>query len=125
MDEMRQLFVRLRSATTDEPFCDPELRARIVADVLAAGSNLNDVTVAVLAARYGVGWEPRGRRSHPSPDDDVLALRVPAALLSAIDAAAAYEGLSRQDETLASLSAYYGLPFTPAKKRHGPRSVAA
>jgi hypothetical protein len=121
MTELRQLFVRLQSATTGLPFAPEGLRAAIVTDVLERESNLNDTVVAVLSEHYGTPWEPRGRRAHPNPNDDVLALRVPAVLLAAVDAGAAANGLSRQDETIRTLSEHYGLTFEAMRKRHGPR----
>lgn len=125
MQELKQLFVRLRSATTDEPFAPEGLRPAIVADVLAQGSNLNDVVVAVLSEACGTAWTPRNRVSTPTPNDEVLALRVPVELLAAIDARAETSGLVRQDETLAILCERYGLDFVPARKRNGPVRVGA
>jgi hypothetical protein len=122
---LKQLFVRLRSATTNEPFAPPELRPAIVSDVLAQGSNLNDVVVAVLSEACGTAWTPRNRVSTPTPNDEVLALRVPVELLAAIDARAEGNGRTRQDEALAILCERYGLEFVAARKRNGPVRVGA
>lgn len=123
MAVLRQLFIRVRSATTGEWFANPQLRPAIVRDVLAQGSNLNDVAVARLAAHYGVVWEPRNRRSDPDPHDDVIALRVPPELLAKVDEAAVEHGRTRQDEALAVLSDLYGVPFERVRKRHGPKRL--
>lgn len=123
MSEVLQLFVRLRSATTGELFAPPDLRAKIVEHVEAQESNLIDVVSEILADKYGVPYEPRGYRAHPSPTGDVLALRIPVDLRKALDGAAFANGRNAQDETIATLCAYYGLEFEQVRKRNGARRV--
>jgi len=121
MPELVQLFVRLESATTGERFAPAGLREAIVADAVRDGSNLNDTAIAVLADALEFAWEPRHRKSTPLPDDDVLALRMPPEGRDLLDARAAQDGVNRQDAAIGIWAARYGLPFTPCRKRHGPR----
>jgi myo-inositol-1-phosphate synthase len=55
----------------------PDLKRRLAAEVERRRASLNDVAVAILASRFGVPFEPSGRRgSSPRPAGDVL-LRMP------------------------------------------------
>jgi myo-inositol-1-phosphate synthase len=55
----------------------PDLKRRLAAEVERRRASLNDVAVAILASRFGVPFEPSGRRgSPPRPAGDVL-LRMP------------------------------------------------
>ena len=121
MPELVQLFVRLESATTGERFAPIGLREAIVANAIRLDANLNDTAVQVLADALGFEWKTRWRKSSPVPDDDVLALRMPLAGRDLLDVRAAENGRNRQDEAIAIWAARYGLPFTPCRKRHGPR----
>ena len=57
--------------------CPPDLKRRLAAEVERRGASLNDVAVAILASRFGVPFEPSGRRgAPPRPAGDVL-LRMP------------------------------------------------
>jgi myo-inositol-1-phosphate synthase len=59
-----------------------ELKRRLVREVEARGSNLNDVAVEILASRFAVPFQGSGRRAgRPSSKGDVL-LRMPAELKS-------------------------------------------
>ena len=42
-----------------------ELKRRLTEEVVARGSNLNDVAVEILASRFAVPFEASGRRSIP------------------------------------------------------------
>ncbi len=55
----------------------PDLKRRLTAEVERRQASLNDVAVAILASRFGVPFEPSGRRGGaPRPAGDVL-LRMP------------------------------------------------
>lgn len=109
-----QAFVRLRSHTTGEWLVPEELRPKLVADAEAAGSNLTEVVLQILAARYRVAYEPNGRRTAPSKNGEELNLRLPWPLKTAIGASANENGTTLQDEIRASLSAHYGLQMPAA-----------
>ena len=54
-----------------------ELKRRLAGEVERRRESLNDIAVAILAARFGVPFEPSGRRgAPPRPAGDVL-LRLP------------------------------------------------
>jgi myo-inositol-1-phosphate synthase len=58
------------------------LKRRLVREVEARGSNLNDLAVEILASRFAVPFQGSGRRAgRPSSEGDVL-LRMPAELKS-------------------------------------------
>ncbi|HEY4346461.1 MAG TPA: inositol-3-phosphate synthase [Gaiellaceae bacterium] len=55
----------------------PDLKQRLAREVERRRASLNDVAVAILASRFGVPFEPSGRRgAPPRPAGDVL-LRMP------------------------------------------------
>jgi myo-inositol-1-phosphate synthase len=56
------------------------LKRRLADEVASRGSNLNDVAVEILAARYGVPFEPTGRRGAPRGEGREVLLRMPRAL---------------------------------------------
>ncbi len=81
-----------------------ELKRRLVEEAEARRGNLNDVAVAMLAARFGIEFQPTGRKGRPrSPGGDVL-LRMPAALKARLRERAADRRRTTNDlivETLA------------------------
>lgn len=111
-------FVRLRSHPSGEWIAPPDLRPLIVAEAEGAGSNVTDVVVGILAAKYRVPFEPSGRKTAASPDGEELNLRLPWPLKTAIGAAANVNGHSLQRQILADLSEHYGLelPDPPARR---------
>ncbi len=55
----------------------PDLKRRLAGEVERRKASLNDVAVSILASRFGVPFEPKGRRgAPPRPAGDVL-LRMP------------------------------------------------
>src|SRR5271168_5038472 len=55
----------------------PDLKRRLAVAVEERRASLNDVAVSILASRFGVPFEPSGRRgAPPRPAGDVL-LRMP------------------------------------------------
>jgi len=43
----------------------PDLKRRLAAEVERRKTSLNDIAVAILASRFGVPFEPSGRRGSP------------------------------------------------------------
>ena len=54
-----------------------ELKRRLADEVAERGSNLNDVAVEILAARFGVPYEPTGRKGSPRGSGREVLLRMP------------------------------------------------
>jgi len=57
-----------------------ELKARLAGEVSARGTNLNDLAVEILAARFGIPFEPTGRKGTPRASGRDVLLRMPRAL---------------------------------------------
>src|SRR5919108_5764857 len=58
----------------------PELKQRLAEEVAARGSNLNDVAVGILAARFAVPFTGTGRRGAPPRATGDVLLRMPVEL---------------------------------------------
>lgn len=113
--DYEQAFIRLRSKATEAWFVHPDLRARLVADAEAQGSNLSDVAIKILADLHGVAYVPNGRKTAPREDTDILNLRLPRPLYAAIARAALPRfGSKYQDAIRADLCAHYGLSLPVA-----------
>jgi hypothetical protein len=122
-EQYEQRFVRLRSATTREWYCDPALRARLVADANAQETNLTEIALQILAKRLGYSYAPNGRRTSPGANEEILNLRVPLALDDLIGQA--YPRLSRPKAIIRILSTHYGLALPVPKKQKRRRRAAA
>lgn len=107
--------VRLR-AKSGEWLVHPDLRARMVADAQAKGTNLTDLAVQILCDRFAVPYTTNSRRSSPSRTAEQLNLRLPEPLERAIAAAFPRRHL---DGIRAALCDHYGLPLPdrPARQR--------
>ena len=57
-----------------------ELKRRLADEVRERGSNLNDVAVEILAARFGIPFDPTGRKGSPGGSGGDVLLRMPRAL---------------------------------------------
>ena len=57
-----------------------DLKKRLAEEVGARASNLNDVAVEILAARFGVDFDPTGRKGTPRAAGGNVLLRMPRAL---------------------------------------------
>jgi hypothetical protein len=113
--DYEQAFIRLRSKTTGRWFVHPELRARLVAQAEAEGSNLSEVAIKILADRHGVQYASNGRRTAPKEDKDILNLRLPRPLYDAIVRAAGPRyGAKYQDAIRADLCAHFQLDAVAA-----------
>jgi myo-inositol-1-phosphate synthase len=64
------------------------LKRRLAREVARRESTLNDIAVELLAERYGVAFEPSGRKGNVPGDTGVVLLRVPPQLKQRLDAAA-------------------------------------
>jgi myo-inositol-1-phosphate synthase len=81
-----------------------ELKERLATAVAEGGSNLNDVAVGALAARFGVPFEPSGRKGSPPKGAGDVLLRMPAELKERLQERAAERRIALNDlinETLA------------------------
>lgn len=112
-------WVRLRSKTTREWFVHPELRDRMVAEANEKGTNLTDLAVEILCARFGVTHKPNHRRSSPSTDSEVLNFRMPDDLGRVISATYPKHHM---DGIRTALCAHYGLR-APARAKQTRRRV--
>ncbi len=91
------------------------------------GSNLTSVTLEILARRYGVPFEPSGRKTTPDPDGEEINLSIPLPLMQAIGAVANVRPgrPSIQNEIRRALCAEFGLAFSKPQRARRPRSRAA
>lgn len=122
-EQYEQRFVRLRSATTREWYCDPGLRARLVADANEQETNLTEVAIQILAKRLGYTYAPNGRRTTPGKSEEILNLRIPLELDDLIGTA--FPRLSRPKAIIRILSTHYGLGLPVPKKQARRRRAAA
>lgn len=90
------------------------LKGKIARRVDQQSSNLNDVCVGILAAHYGVAFEPSGRSTprQLSSFEQIL-LDVPAELRQAVLRDAALRGESQRNVVVEILSNALGIPFEP------------
>jgi myo-inositol-1-phosphate synthase len=93
------------------------LKGALVREVARRGSNLNDVAVEQLAARFGVPFTPSGRRRKVIPGaSGVAVLRLPAELRRELKAAAARRGTTVNDLVLRTLSDGLDVPHVSNRK---------
>lgn len=108
-DGYHQTFIRLRSHTTGEWLTHKDLRPRLVKEATQTETNLTEVVLRILAERYGVPYEPTGRKTAPAKNGEELNLRLPLPLKTAIGAEANVIGHSLQRQILADLCDHYEL----------------
>lgn len=106
-------YLRLRSQRSQAWLVDPGLRPRLVADALAQDTNLTEVAVGILAGRYGVAYIPQRRKTFPRVNDEVINMRLPGKLWTAIQRAAIRSRREPMDEVRFALSDHYGFAFPP------------
>ncbi len=95
----------------------PAIKRAVVREVARRGSNLNDVAVALLAERFGVAFEPSGRRRKAIPGAaGAVVLRVPPELHRELKAAARRRKLNVNDLVLLTLSDALEVPFASNRK---------
>lgn len=111
---VRQHFIRLRlRGGKGSWLVHPDLKARIVDDAEKAGTNMTAVTVGILAQRYGVPYEPTGRRTKPTRNGYEFRIYLSAELARKIERASIKRfGHSRPVEEIRYvLQEHYGLPL--------------
>ncbi len=95
----------------------PAIKRAVVREVARRGSNLNDVVVAVLADRFGIPFEPSGRRRKAIPGAaGAVVLRMPPELRRELKDAARRRRLNVNDLVLLTLSQALEVPFASNRK---------
>ncbi len=97
-----------------------ELKRRLVHEVEAQSSNLNDVAVGILADRFGIPFAGTGRRSPAAGASGVVLLRLPPALKRRIQLEAFERASNTNDVILLALSERLGVPFQSNRRRSVP-----
>ena len=90
------------------------LKRRLAREVARRESTLNDVAVEILAAEFGVDFQPSGRRGPVPGDTGVVLLRMPPELKRQLDAAARERRSSTNKVVVEALSERLG-GSTPRK----------
>ena len=91
------------------------LKRRLAREVARRESTLNDVAVEILAAQFGVDFQPSGRRGPVPGDTGVVLLRLPPELKRQLDAAARERRSSTNKVVVETLSERFG-GSTPRKE---------
>jgi myo-inositol-1-phosphate synthase len=91
-----------------------ELKVRLADEVRRRSSTLNDVAVGILAERFGVPFEPSGRKGPAPGDSPVALLRVPPELKRRLEEAAAERGSNTNRVVVQSLAGELGVELEPA-----------
>jgi myo-inositol-1-phosphate synthase len=95
----------------------PHVKGALVREAARRGSNVNDVAAGILAERFGVRYEPSGRRRKVlAGGSPVLLLRVPRELKDELHAAAARSGAHVNDLILTTLADDLGIPSATSRK---------
>ena len=93
------------------------IKRALVREVARRGSNLNDVAVSALAARFGVSFTPSGRRRKAIPGAaGAVVLRMPPELRRELKLSAGRRGENVNDLVLRSLSEALEIPFASNRK---------
>lgn len=91
----------------------PRLKGRIAARVKTAGTNMNDVLVGILAAKFEVEFQPTGVRRISVGKSSQALLTMPERLKLLIEETAHEQRNSMQNVVLEILSNEFGIPFKP------------
>lgn len=107
----KKAFVRLRSQN-GVWFVSPDLRALLIAEATEAGTSMSDLGASIIAARFGMRYTSRMRRTRPTgADDEKLLLYLPPDVLAAVQMAAIHSGQRPFDVIRETLSDHFGLPM--------------
>src|SRR5207244_5438647 len=87
----------------------PELKSRLADEVAERRSTMKDVAVAIRAERFGVPFEPSGRRSGAVGTSGAVLLRVPAELKRAVQTTAFERGTNTNRVIVEELSRTLGV----------------
>jgi myo-inositol-1-phosphate synthase len=90
----------------------PALKRRLAREVVRRQSTLNDVAVELLADRFGVPFEPSGRRGRAPGETGAVLLRVPPELKRQLEAGAHERATSTNNLIVESLSEQLGVAPT-------------
>lgn len=121
---LHDAHVRLRSKKDGAWFVHPDLRPRLVEDAKDQGSNMTDVALGILHKRYGLTFVPNGRVTDPRPEDDIIRLRLPQPLYTALVRS---HGVKYVEAIRQILCAHYALriPAKPRRTRNRVPKLAA
>ena len=104
--ELKAVLVRMPST----------LKRRLAHEVGRRDSTMNDVAVGILAQRFGVEFEPSGRRGPVPGDSGVVLLRIPAELKRAIQSDAHDRGISTNSVIVRALADSLGVHLETRKE---------
>jgi myo-inositol-1-phosphate synthase len=96
------------------------LKRRLAREVARRESTLNDIAVELLAERYGVAFEPSGRKGNVPGDTGVVLLRVPPELKQRLDADARERRSSTNKVIVEALTEQLG-STSPRRKEPMPQ----
>lgn len=106
-----------------------DIRAALLADAERLEVSMNEVALRILAATYGIEYEPSGRAgSADASAVEAINLRMPAALKTAISHHAITLNVPQRVVVLRALAAHYGLeaePLRDGRHRSGRRKTKA
>jgi hypothetical protein len=115
MAEQREMYLRL----------DDAIKAALVADVRARGSNMNAVAVGILADNFAVPYSPTSRHATPGTESNNVLLTMPYKLKRKIGQAALNAEKSESEIAQRVLAEHYGLRyFPPPRGRRRSRAAA-
>src|SRR5215207_8276668 len=97
-----------------------ELKEKLAEEVARAGASLNDVAVGILASRFGVPFEPSGRKGAPPKGKGDILLRMPPALKEKLQTRAAERGRSTNDLIVEILGERLGAVVPSRRKERMP-----
>jgi myo-inositol-1-phosphate synthase len=94
------------------------LKGALVRETARRRSNVNDVAAGIIAASFGISYEPTGRsRKVLAGGSPVILLRVPQELKDEIQAEASRSGANANDVILAALADRLGVPSQSKRQR--------
>src|SRR5918999_2157785 len=82
----------------------PTLKRRLGREVARGEGTLNDIAAGILAERYGIDFEPSGRKGNPPSDSGSVLLRVPPAIKQRLHEDARERGISTNQLIVEALS---------------------
>jgi myo-inositol-1-phosphate synthase len=96
------------------------LKSALVREVARRRGNLNDVATGILAERFGVDWQPSGRRRPLAGTTGVALLRMPPELKRVIQEEAFRLETNTNDVIVRALAEHLGVPVTSSQRRSVP-----
>lgn len=96
-----------------------ELKAELLKDAEARECTVSDAAGAVLAKYFGVEYRVSGRRTNGGTLANVLGVRAPERLVTAVWSASRAWSMTQSQVVIRVLSAHYGLRYVP--KRRGAK----